>query len=140
MKSAPLLVRATLQGSGGDPSEGRLTFIDNGVDAATGTIKLKATFANGATQLWPGQFLDVVLRLAEKPGSVVVPAAALQNGQMGQYVFVVRQDDTVELRQVTAGPKIGDEIPIEAGIEAGERVVTEGQLRLAAGSKVKVLT
>src|SRR5262249_25403208 len=88
-------------------SLGVLTFIDNSVDNNTGMIKLKGTFPNQDVKLWPGQFLDVMLRLAERPNTVVVPSAALQTGQMGNYVFVIRSDSTAELRTVKIGAKVG---------------------------------
>jgi membrane fusion protein, multidrug efflux system len=133
-----LQVRATLNAASKE-SVGVLTFIDNSVDNTTGMIKLKATFPNLDVKLWPGQFLDVMLRLSERLNAVVIPAAALQTGQMGNYVFVIRPDNTVDLRPITLGPKVGDELAIDKGLQAGERVVTDGQVRLAPGMKVKVL-
>jgi membrane fusion protein, multidrug efflux system len=133
-----LQVRATLNAASRE-SIGILTFIDNSVDNTTGMIKLKATFPNLDVKLWPGQFLDVMLRLSERANAVVIPAAALQTGQMGNYVFVIRPDNTVDLRPISLGPKVGEELAIDKGLQAGERVVTDGQVRLAPGMKVKVL-
>ena len=140
MKSGRLTVHASTQSQGGPSADGTLTFIDNSVDNTTGTIKLKATFSNASAEFWPGQFLNVSLRLSELPNSIVIPAAALQNGQSGNYVFVVKSDDTVEMREVKVGPKAGTDISIEKGIQAGERVVTEGHVRLVPGTRVRILT
>jgi multidrug efflux pump subunit AcrA (membrane-fusion protein) len=116
---------------------GRLTFIDNAVDPTTDTIKLKASFPNIDRQLWPGQFARVSLRLTTLSKAVVVPTEAIQTGQEGQYVFVVKQDTTVEQRPVTTGERVGLETVIQAGLHPGETVVTEGQLRLEPGVKVQ---
>lgn len=122
----------------GTPSQGSVTFVNNAVDKATGTIQLKATFTNTDARLWPGQYVDVRLRLAERPNAVVIPAAALQTGQQGTYLYVVKPDQTVEIRVVTTGPRLQGAVAIDTGLNAGETVVTEGQLRLAPGYKVKV--
>jgi len=118
--------------------QGAITFIDNAIDATTGTIKLKGTFPNENENLWPGQFVSVVLRLATKPDASVVPSQVVQTGQTGNYVFVVKPDETVEMRTVTKGTKIGSEIEIENGLQPGETVVSNGQLRLAPGMRVQV--
>jgi multidrug efflux system membrane fusion protein len=124
-----------------DPSEddhGMLTFIDNAVDMTTGTIKLKGTFPNAGHKLWPGQFVRVTLRLTTQKDAVVVPNEAIQTGQNGQFVYVVKPDRSVESRDVTAGARVGQDMVVNQGLEVGETVVTEGQLRLAPGSKVVV--
>jgi multidrug efflux system membrane fusion protein len=133
-QSLPVTVRSQDDGSSG--TVGKLTFIDNAVDATTGTIKLKATFENKDRKLWPGQFLNVVLRLTTQPNAVTVPNQAVQNGQDGQFIYVVKPDRTVEARPVTTGARVGEDLVITQGIEAGETVVTEGQLRLQPGSQV----
>jgi multidrug efflux system membrane fusion protein len=115
------------------PASGWLSFIDNTVDQATGTIKLKGEFANADRRLWPGQFVDVVLTLAQQPNAIVVPAQAVQNGQQGQFVFVVKPDMTVEARPVTLDRSSDGQAVIAKGLAAGERVVTDGQLRLVPG-------
>jgi membrane fusion protein, multidrug efflux system len=116
---------------------GELTFIDNTVDPTTGTVPLKATFANQDRRLWPGQFVDVVLTLADRPDSVTVPAAAVQDGQAGSFVFVVRPDNTAEFRPVeVAFVTSAGEAVIAKGLAGGEAVVTDGHLRVAPGSKV----
>lgn len=119
------------------PAVGDLSFIGNAVDPATGTIQLKGTFANADRRLWPGQFANVVLRLTTRAGAVVVPSEAIQTGQQGQYLFVVKPDLTVEMRSIAAGQAIGGETIVEKGVEAGEKVVTDGQLRLVPGAKVE---
>jgi multidrug efflux system membrane fusion protein len=132
----PLPVTALPQD--GDPSaaQGSLTFVDNAVDTTTDTIKLKATFDNSDRRLWPGQFARITLRLATVPHATVVPAQAVQTGQDGQYVFVVKQDSTVEQRPITTAQRVDQDIVIDRGLKAGETVVTEGQLRLEPGSRV----
>jgi multidrug efflux system membrane fusion protein len=122
----------------GDPqgATGALAFVDNAVDMTTDTIKLKATFPNQDRRLWPGQFARVVLRLATLPHAVVVPQQAVQTGQDGQYVFVVKPDSTVEQRPVTPGQRVDQDLVIDKGLKPGEGVVTEGQLRLEQGTRV----
>ena len=120
------------------PEQGLLTFIDNAVNKVTGTIVLKGTFANSDKCLWPGQFVTVVLTLRKEPNAIIVPSQAIQTGQSGQYVFVVKPDLTVDVRPVTIGATIGGETAIVKGIQAGERVVTDGQLRLIPGAQVTI--
>jgi multidrug efflux system membrane fusion protein len=120
------------------PEEGTLTFVDNAVDQTTGTIRMKGTFANPSRRLWPGQFVDVVLRLSERPNAVLVPTPAVQTGQTGQFVFVVKSDMTAEQRPVKAGEATGGSTIIEQGVQPGERVVTDGQLRLVPGARVEI--
>jgi len=117
---------------------GLLTFIDNAVDMGTGTIKLKGTFPNRERKLWPGQFVRVNLRLTMQANALVVPNQAVQTGQSGEFVFVVKPDRTVESRPVTVGVRSDQALVIDKGLEFGETVVTEGQLRLAPGSRVAV--
>jgi len=121
------------------PETGTLTFFDNTVDAATGTLKLRATFPNTDRRIWPGQFLNCVVRLSEEKNAVVVPSAAVQTGQKGQFVFVVKSDMTADMRPVTAGAQHGNETSIEKGVAPGETVVTDGQVRLTPGAKVEVV-
>jgi membrane fusion protein, multidrug efflux system len=121
--------------------EGTLFFIDNAVDSSTGTILVKATFPNKAHKLWPGQFVKVVLRLGKKSDAVIVPSEAVQSGQDGSFVFVVKRnqnDSGVESRPVVPGMRVDGQIVIDKGLTAGEVIVTEGQLRLAADSIVKI--
>lgn len=116
---------------------GVLTFMDNTVDPSTGTIKLKGTFSNENGKLWPGQFVRVTLRLATLDNALVVPTQAVQTGQDGQFVYVVRNDMSVEARPVVPGMRVDQDMVIEKGLQAGEAIVTEGQLRLAPGMKVQ---
>ncbi len=122
------------------PEIGRLTFIDNSVDATTGTIKLKGTFANTDRRLWPGEFVSVNLQLGEESGVTVVPSIALQNSQDSKYVWVVDKDNTVQMRTVTVQRQEQGQAVIASGLQPGETVVTEGQLRLVPGSKVEIRT
>jgi membrane fusion protein, multidrug efflux system len=118
--------------------QGKLTFIDNSVDLTTGTIKLKATFDNAAHALWPGQFADVNLMLKSQPNAIVVPTAALQTSQNGTFVYVINQDLTAQPQAVKVGWNIGEETVIASGLQPGQRVVTDGQLRLTPGAKVDI--
>ena len=120
------------------PETGYLTFVDNNVDNTTGTIKLKGTFPNGDHRLWPGQFSTVSLRLAEEEKAIVVPSQAVQTGASGDFIFVVKSDNTAESRPVKVARQIGGESVISSGITPGETVVTDGQLRLIPGIKVQV--
>ena len=120
------------------PVEGVLSFIDNAVDIPTGTIKLKGTFANKEKLLWPGQFVNVVLTLTIQPDTLVVPSKAIQTGQNGDYIFVVKNDLSVESRPVTVDRTMNGEAVIEKGLTPGEKVVTDGQLRLIPGTKVVI--
>jgi len=133
-----ITVSASLPQATVRPEEGVLSFVDNAVDTATSMILLKATFANQGERLWPGQFVDVVVTLGEEPGRIVAPASAVQTGQQGQYVFVVKEDHTVELRPVEVERMNEVEAVIEKGLTAGETVVTDGQLRLVPGAKVEI--
>jgi multidrug efflux system membrane fusion protein len=117
--------------------DGELAFIDNIVDASTDTIKLKAKFTNSDRRLWPGQFARVSLRVTTIPHALVLPGQAVQTGQDGQFVFVVKGDSTVDQQPITTGQRIGDDVVVEKGLKTGQTVVTEGQLRLEAGTKVQ---
>jgi membrane fusion protein, multidrug efflux system len=119
-------------------STGRVTFIDNAVDPTTGTIKVKGSFPNSNHLLWPGQFVNVVITLSEDRNAIVAPTAAVQTGQDGQYVFVVKKDMSAELRPVQVGRAIGNETIVTQGLRADEVVVTDGHLRLTPGAKVTV--
>lgn len=120
------------------PSTGRINFIDNAVDSTTGTIKVKGTFPNTDRRLWPGQFVNVKVTLTSDPHAIVVPSTAVQAGQQGTFVFVVKKDQTVELRTVAVARTRGDESVMKSGVQAGETVVTDGQIRLVPGSRVSI--
>jgi multidrug efflux system membrane fusion protein len=122
------------------PEAGYLSFVDNTVDNTTGTIKLKGTFANADHRLWPGQFSTVSLRLSEDENATVVPAQAVQTGQAGDFVFVINSDQRAESRPVKVARTLGAESVIAKGVEPGETVVTDGQLRLIPGIKVQIKT
>ena len=136
-RSAGVPVTATPQGSN-HVAQGRLTFVDNAVDASTGTITLKATFSNEDRVLWPGQFVNVAVTIADRPNAVVVPAQAVQTGQKGQFVYVVSKDNSVQMRPVNVGDQVDQIAIIAKGVAPGETVVTDGQLRLTPKSKVEI--
>ena len=136
MAAGPVQVVATIPSQPRAPIAGTLTFIDNQVDVATGTISLKAKFANEDDRLWPGQFVNVTLTLGVQDDAVVVPNAAIQVGPNGPYVFVIRPDSTVELRLVKPDRTVDDKTVVAEGIAAGEQVVVDGQLRLGNGTRV----
>jgi len=137
MAQGKVRVEATPPNTSGGPEEGILSFVDNTVDTTTGTIKLKATFANAARRLWPGLFVNVAVKLSIEPNAIVVPAQAVQAGQSGTYVFVVRGDRTAEVRPVVVGRTVAGDAVIEKGLSPGELVVTDGQIRLVSGTKVE---
>jgi membrane fusion protein, multidrug efflux system len=119
------------------PEQGVLSFINNTVDSTTGTVLMKGTFPNTARRLWPGQFVTVVLTLGELRNAVVVPTPAIQTSPNGKYVFVVKSNQTVDLRPVVPGFVSGGDTVIDKGLAAGETVVTDGQLRLVPGAKIE---
>jgi membrane fusion protein, multidrug efflux system len=137
MTSGKLTVEAALQADDQHPETGTVTFVDNSVDATTGTIKLKATFANRERRLWPGQFVSALLTLSLQPNAVVVPVQAVQTGQQGQYVYVVKPDQTVEVRTVVIARTVDNDSIVQSGLASGETVVTDGQMRLTPGARIK---
>jgi len=138
MAQGALHVEATIPNDPGPPEIGTVTFVDNAMDNTTATIRLKATFANEKKRLWPGQFVNTVLTLTSERNAVVVPAQAMQTGQNGQFVFVVKSDNTVESRPVIVGRTVNGVTVIEKGLAQGETVVTDGQLRLVPGARISV--
>ena len=138
MTKAPLAVEAIPNGNGHSSAAGVLTFVDNAIDQSTGMITLKATFNNPDGALWPGQFLNVRLTLTVEKGVVAIPSQAVLTGQSGQYVYVVKDDLTAEMRPVKVARAYGEESIVAEGLKPGERVVTDGQLRLAPGVKVEI--
>ncbi|HYK11822.1 MAG TPA: efflux RND transporter periplasmic adaptor subunit [Gemmatimonadales bacterium] len=139
-KGNDLKIRVNPNASGDTASDevGHLTFLDNAVDTSTGTLLMKGEFPNEDRTLWPGQFVNVRLELYTEKGATVIPSAAVTTGQTGTFVFVVNPDQTVTLRPVTVERTAGDLAVISQGIKAGETVVTDGQVRLASGSRVSV--
>lgn len=136
MAKEKLEVEAVISKEEENPEHGVLTFVDNTVDKTTGTILLKGTFENKSRRLWPGQFVNVRLILTTEKNVVTVPSPALQSGQSGQYIYVIKPDMTVESRPVKAGRVYKGDTIIKEGLVAGEKIVTDGQLRLIPGSKV----
>lgn len=133
-----LKVRAYPARDGQNAITGALDFIDNSVDPSTDTITLKARFENGDSQLWPGQFLDLSLDLDVLAGAIVIPSQSVQTGQLGSTVFVVASDGTAVLRPVKIGRSLDGQVVVTDGLEPGEQVVTDGQLRLVPGAKVEI--
>ncbi len=138
MAGGRISVEAEVPGTPVIKEKGVVSFLDNSVDIATGTIRLKATFDNGNKQLWPGQFVNFSIILGMKNNAVVVPSQALQTGQNGQFVFVVKPDATVEIRPVVSGPVSQGMTVIEKGLQPGEQVVIDGQMRVVPGGKVEI--
>lgn len=134
-----LRVRATAPGQN-KTAEGRIAFIDSSVDAQTGTIALKASFPNRDRALWPGQFVNVVFELGRRENVVLAPTQAVSTGSEGDFVYILKPDNTVEYRLVTTGPIFDGKTLIEKGLQGGERVVIDGHLRLAPGAAVEVRT
>jgi multidrug efflux system membrane fusion protein len=137
LRNGALPVQATIPGDKGTPLQGELEFIDNAVDATTGTIILKGRFHNADGRLTPGQFADVTLPTTRLTDAVSVPVIALQSSTSGSFVFVVKPDKTVEQRNVTTGATTADRAVIDKGLEGGEQVVTEGQMLLVDGARVR---
>ena len=140
MSAGKIKVAVSITKGEAHPVEGFLTFVDNAVDMGTGSIKLKATFGNEKSRLWPGQFVDVVMTLTTQPNAFVVPSQAVLTGQQGQYVFIIKDDLSVENRPVIISGTIDDEAIVEKGLQPGDKVVTDGQLRLIPGAKVEIKT
>jgi multidrug efflux system membrane fusion protein len=131
-------VSASPQQGGGAVQSGKLTFIDNAVDPQTGTITLKATFTNEGRVLWPGEFVNVSMTLSNRRNATVVPVQAVQNGQRGQFVYVITGGDGVQMRPVTIVQQVDNQAVISKGVNPGDTVVTDGQIRLTPKSKVEV--
>ncbi len=137
MAGNELKIEAVIPNESGSKETGTISFLDNAVNPATGTIKLKGRFANKSKKLWPGQFTDVVMTLGSRKNAVVVPTNAIQTSQQGQFVYVVKTDNSVDMRQVTATISVGEDTVVEKGLAAGETVVVDGQLRLTPGAIVE---
>lgn len=120
------------------PATGSISFVDNQVDQTTGTIRIKATFPNSNRRLWPGQFVNVRVRLSNDPNALVVPSVAVQAGPEGQYVYVVKSDQTVEMRPVDVARTAGQETVLRQGVKPGETIVIDGQLRLVPGARISI--
>jgi multidrug efflux system membrane fusion protein len=138
MAQGPLMVETFVTEGRQKIETGTLSFLDNKVNSQTGTVMLKGTFLNTDRHLWPGQFVTAVLTLTSRPNAVVITSQAVQVGQDGQFVYVVKPDMTVEMRPIALGMTLGDEVVVEKGLSANEKVVTEGQLRLVPGVRVRI--
>jgi membrane fusion protein, multidrug efflux system len=136
MAAGQLKIEAVIPNEPGSTETGTISFLDNAVNPATGTIKLKGVFANKSRKLWPGQFTDVLITLASRQNAVVVPTQAIQTSQQGEFVYVVMPDNKVEMRQITSAATAGEETIIGKGLAPGETVVVDGQLRLTPGATV----
>ena len=132
------VVQVVVPGDEANPGMGKLSLVDNTVDVATGTVRLKATYQNDDRRLYPGQFVNIVLTLGTESQAMVVPSQAVQSGQDKSFVYVAKSDMTVEVRTVKTGTTIDNMTVIEDGLKPGEQVVTDGQLRLVPGAKVQV--
>jgi multidrug efflux system membrane fusion protein len=140
MAKGRLRVEVRLPGEKGEPHTGELTFVDNTVETGTGTVKLRAKLPNAEHLLWPGRFVDVRLVLETLPRAVLVPAAATLTSAKGPFVYVVKDDETADMRPVQLGQRQGEFVVIENGVKAGERVVVDGQTAVMPGGKVRVAT
>ncbi|HEY1507316.1 MAG TPA: efflux RND transporter periplasmic adaptor subunit [Stellaceae bacterium] len=140
MAQGAVSVEVTPQGDNGGPVTGKVAFFENTIDQTSGTITVRASFDNTEQRLWPGQFVKVAVLVRTDPNSLVIPPAAVQIGQNGAYVFVVKDDDTTEVRLVTVERTVNNMAVIAKGLKAGEKVVTDGQLRLSDGTHVQVVT
>lgn len=138
MARRTLRVEVRLPDEPDKPRDGQLTFLDNAVQEGTGTVKLRATITNGDRRFWPGRFANVRLVLGTQQNAVLVPAAAPQMSAKGPFVYVVKEDSTAELRPVTVGQRQGDLVVVDKGLKQGERVVTNGQLGVTPGGKVRI--
>jgi RND family efflux transporter MFP subunit len=139
MSNRALTVEVRLPDDSAGPRAGKLTFLDNSVQEGSGTVKLRATLANGDRQFWPGRFAKVRLVLETRRDAVLVPAEAPQLSAKGSFVYVVNGDTSAELRPVKVGQRHGDLVVIEDGVKAGERVVVTGQLGVTPGGKVRIV-
>jgi len=138
MASRQLAVQALAPGSDHAAASGTLIFVDNAVDPSTGTIRMRARFPNRENLLWPGQFVNVSVRLFEQADAIVIPSGAVQTGPEGQYVYVVGEDMTADVRRITVQRTEGERAVVASGLTKGERVVTQGQLRLGPKTRVQI--
>jgi multidrug efflux system membrane fusion protein len=138
LATGPLRVQATVPNNPGPPEVGSLVFVDNAVDTTTGTIRLRAMFENARHTLWPGLYVNTLMTLVQQANATVVPAQAITAGQQGPFVYVVQPDGTVAARPVSSSRTVDGLAVVDKGLEAGEAVVTDGQVRLVPGSKVQI--
>ena len=138
LAARPLRVEAIVPNSLGPPEVGKLVFVENAVDTTTGTIRLRALFENSSNALWPGLYVNTVMTLAEESNATVIPSQAITAGQQGSLVYVVQADGTVVPRAVVSSRSVGGQAVIDKGLQPGETVVTDGQVRLVPGAKVQI--
>ncbi len=138
LAKGPVVVNAVIPGSDGPAERGRVSFVDNAIDRTTGTIRVKGTFDNRSRHLWPGQFVNVTVTLTTVKDATTVPSVAIQTGPQGTFVYVVKADQSAEVRPVTVERTRGEESIVAAGLQPGETIVTDGQLRLVPGSRVSI--
>jgi multidrug efflux system membrane fusion protein len=131
-------VSATIPDSSAPKQQGEVSYVENAIDPTTNTLSVKAQFPNTDEFLWPSQFVNVVMTIRVDPNAIVVPSVTVQMNQEGAYVWVVKADSTVEMRPITVTRQVGHEMVVEGDLKAGEKIVTEGQLRLESGTKVEV--
>ena len=140
MAQGPVTVQVRPAGDKGEPISGKIAFFDNTIDSASGTINVRSTFDNSQQRLWPGQFVDVSVRVRIDPDALVIPPAAVQAGQNGTYVFVIKDDNTATIRPVTVDRTVSGEAVIGKGLSPGDKVVIDGQLRLNEGTRVQIVS
>jgi multidrug efflux system membrane fusion protein len=140
MALGPVPVRVLAQGDTGPPVEGKVAFFENSIDATSGTITVRGTFDNADQRLWPGQYVNVTVLVRTDPDALVIPPAAVQVGQNGTFVFLIKDDNTAEIRPITVDRTVGGLAVIAKGLKPGDRVATDGQLRLGAGTHVQIVT
>jgi multidrug efflux system membrane fusion protein len=140
MAARALRVEARPPNDSGPPSIGTVSFVDNAVEQTTGTIMIRGTFQNADRRLWPGQFANVTVTLGTDANAIVIPTAAVQTGQQGPFVFVMKSDKSVEMRSIRVARATGSETIVASGVTVGETVVKDGQLRLAPGTQVSIRT
>lgn len=140
MQQETVSVRVVPQGDKGPPVEGKIAFFDNAIDTTSGTINVRATFGNEQQRLWPGQFVNVSVLVRTDADALVIPPAAIQIGQKGNYVFVIKDDNTAEIRSVTVDRTVAGQTVISKGLAPGEKIVIDGQLRLSDGTRTQIIS
>lgn len=140
MAKGPVAVQVRPAGDKGEPITGKIAFFENTIDSTSGTINVRSTFDNNDQRLWPGQFVNVSVLVRTDPNALVLAPAAIQAGQNGTYVFVIKDDNTAEARPVTVDRTVGGLAVISKGLSPGEKVVTDGQLRLSTGTRVQIVS